>query len=106
MKGETFTNPSVEKLLNDNFVTIWINPEKQGTARFTGEELSYKQLADKLGVDGYPANFFFDADGKLLGGQPGYMPSDMFAQVAEYVGKGFYKEYSFSEYQALPADKK
>jgi thioredoxin-related protein len=106
MKAETFADAAVQKELNDRFVNITINPEKDGTARFTGQELSYAALAGQLGVNGYPASFFFTPDGKLLGGQPGYIEPSLFADLTEYIGGGFYTKYKFPEFQALPKDKR
>lgn len=106
MKTETFADPAVQTELNGRFVNITINPEKDGTARFTGEELSFAALAEKLGVNGYPASFFFTPDGKLLGGQPGYIEPSLFAELTEYIGGGYYAKYKFPEFQALPKDKR
>lgn len=106
MKASTFTDPKVQKLLNELFVAIPLNPEKPGTANFTGEALTYSDLARKLKVGGYPASFFFAPDGQLIGSQPGYIEAEMFADIAEYIGDGYYKDYSFPKFQALPADKR
>jgi thioredoxin-related protein len=106
MKSETFSDARVQKLLNELFVPITIDPEKPGTASFTGRELAYDDLAKELGVTGYPANFFFDSEGKLLGSQPGYIDAKTFADLVEFIGDGHYTSKSFSEFQALPADKR
>ncbi len=106
MKANTFTDPKVQKLLNELFVAIPLNPEKTGTANFTGEALPYSDLAKKLRVNGYPASFFFAPDGQLIGSQPGYVDAKSFADMAEYVGDGHYKNYSFAKFQALPADQR
>ncbi|MCP4566525.1 MAG: thioredoxin fold domain-containing protein [FCB group bacterium] len=102
MKGSTFLDPGVQELLNDRFVNIIMNPETEGTARFVEGDLSYADLAIKLGVSGYPATFFFSPEGQLIGGQPGYLDVDMFSDLAEYVGGGFYKDYKFNEFMKLP----
>lgn len=102
MKAETFVDPFVQDLLNERFVNIIIDPEKQGTARFTGEDLSLADLARKLGVSGYPASFFFSPEGQLIGGQPGYLGADLFSDLAGYVGGGYYKNHKFDEYMQLP----
>lgn len=106
MKAQTFSDAKVQGLLNELFYAIMINPEKPGMANFTGEELSYADLAKKLGVNGYPANFFFDSEGKLVGGQPGYIDSETFANIAEYVGDGHYKNTTFAKFEKLPADQR
>jgi len=106
MKSQTFTDPKVQELLNDLFVAITINPEKPGNVAFTGKEMSYSDLARQLGVTGYPANYFFGPDGKLIGGQPGYIDAKAFADIAEYIGDGHYKDINFNEFMKLPADKR
>jgi len=106
MKMSTFTDPKVAGLLNDKFIAIEINPETAGTTNFLGEKMSFADAATKLGVRGYPASFFFAPDGSLLGGQPGFIDAATFGDIAEYIGDGYYKNYSFDEYKALPADKK
>lgn len=106
MKGETFADPKVQDMLNSLFTPLTINPEIEGTASFTGVKLTYAELAKMLGVKGYPANFFFRADGTLIGGQAGYMDPAMFADLAEYIGDSHYSKYSFSTFQSLPSDKR
>jgi thioredoxin-related protein len=106
MKAQTFIDPKVKTLLNELFYPITINPETPGTAAFTGEELGYRDLVGRLGVTGYPASFFFDPQGNLLGGQPGFVDAATFAEIAEYVGDGHYAKYSFAEFKELPADQK
>ena len=106
MKGETFADAKVQELLNSLFTPLTINPETEGIVYFTGEQLTYAELSNKLGVRGYPANFFFRADGTLIGGQPGYMDPATFADLSEYIGDGHYTKYSFSTFQALPSDKR
>lgn len=106
MKAQTFTDPKVQQLLNELFITILVNPEKSGTTRFMGEELSTADVAKKLGVTGYPASFFIAPDGKIIGGQPGYIDAKTLADMAEYVGDGHYKNYSFTKFRKLPTDQR
>lgn len=106
MKNETFTDPRVQEFLNEMFIPLAINPELPGTTNFTGEELTFADMAARLKVSGYPATFFFSSDGKLIGGQPGYLDARLLADLAEYVGDGHYKQYTFSKFQSLPADQR
>ncbi len=106
MERETFADATVQKYLNDRFVAIAINPETAGVTHFMGEELSYKDLAARLGVNGYPASFFFTAEGTLIGGQPGYLEPTLFADLTQYVGGGYYTTYKFPDFQKLPREKR
>jgi thioredoxin-related protein len=99
MKSETFGDTTIQQKLNTLFTNITVNPETNGTANFTGEGLSYQQLAKKLRVSGYPASFFFGPDGKLIGGQAGYLDPTLFADLADYIGGGYYINQSFSAFQ-------
>lgn len=106
METGTFADPNVQQLLNEKFIALKINPEVSGTTNFLGENLTFAETAGRLGVRGYPASFFFGPDGRLIGGQPGYIAADMFASLADYVGNGYYRDYSYSEYESLPADRR
>ena len=68
--------------------------------------MSYKDLAARLGVNGYPASFFFTAEGTLIGGQPGYLEPTLFADLTQYVGGGYYTTYKFPDFQKLPREKR
>ncbi len=98
MKAETFTDIDVQERLSNSFVSIYLNPEQEGTARFTGTSMTYKELATQLGVTGYPTNVFFSETGEILGVQPGYLDTENMKQITKYVGDGHYKDKSFPEF--------
>jgi thioredoxin-related protein len=106
MKGEAFADHNIQKIMNDRFTNIIMNPETDCVVRFMGVEQSAADLAKKLGVDGYPALFFFTAEGKLIARQPGYLPVSDFAALAQYIGSGYYQKMSFEKYRALPLEDK
>lgn len=111
MKSETFSDGRVQQILNDKFVNVVINPEKNGTVGFAGKisdksRLSFREMATKLGVTGYPASFFLSPEGDVIGGQPGYLSAGQLADLAMYIGGGFYKNYKFNEFMNLPAEQK
>jgi thioredoxin-related protein len=106
MKGETFTDIRVQENLNKYFTNIHMNPETEGIARFTGKDHKFSELSRLLGVTGFPANFFFNEKGELIGGQPGYLSADQFADLTHYIGGGYYKNYKFSEFMSLSPDQK
>jgi thioredoxin-related protein len=106
MKSETFSDPEVQALLNELFVPIALNPELDGTAGFLGVKQSYMDAARQLGVSGYPANFFIDATGKILGGRPGYIGAEEMVELAEFIGDGHYTSMSYNDFRNLPADQR
>jgi thioredoxin-related protein len=106
MERETFRNKDIVRIINENFIPIRINPEKPGEVNFPGKKFTFAELAGSLQVTGYPANFFFAPDATLLGNQPGYVNTRSMEEIVTYVGGGFYKDYSFSEFRDLPDEQK
>ncbi|MCK5125240.1 MAG: thioredoxin fold domain-containing protein [candidate division Zixibacteria bacterium] len=98
MKTETFTDPDIQNNLSNKFVSLYINPETSGTVRFSGEEMSYKDLTKKLGVTGYPTSAFYSDAGELIGVQPGYLDTENLKQLTDYIGDGYYKDKTFQEF--------
>ncbi len=73
MSKETFQDAEVGKYINSNFLAYKLDAEK-------GEGVG---LSEKFDVEAYPTILFFNADGKLLGKEEGFMDSERFIFVAE-----------------------
>lgn len=67
MDATTFQNQEIGKVVNEGFMAIKLNAEKEGNA-----------LAQKLNVNGYPTVVFFNYKGELLGVHPGYKSAGEF----------------------------
>jgi len=87
MEKETFRNNSVVGYLNDNFVAIRINSDKN------------KKLAQNYQVTGLPSNWFLSESGDNIGNQPGYLPPDMMLPLLKYVHTDSYKKMNFSKFR-------
>lgn len=80
MEKETFVSPKVVAYLNEHFIAVRVNSDKeQATAR-------------KYNVRGLPANFFFTEQGEVIGNQPGYLDEKMFLQLLSFVKDEKYKK--------------
>jgi thioredoxin 1 len=66
LKKQTFTDKTVAKFYNANFIN----------AAFDGEVGDGVMLANKFQIQGYPALFILDADGKILGSTLGFQSPD------------------------------
>ncbi len=69
MAKETFRNPSVISSLNNDFVAIWVNSDKN------------RKVASVFGVRALPTTWFLTAKGEKIGNLPGYVSADQLLQV-------------------------
>ena len=101
MDTEVYNNKKIKGLLLKNYITIKINPEKsKEQIRYDGKIFSAMELAQALGVRGFPATVFMDKKGEFITMLPGYIPPETFLQVLSYVKDECYKrQISFEEYQ-------
>ena len=72
MKSETFKDPAVIKYLDEHFVSIKINIDKN------------KELVTKFRVRGIPNSWFVVGDKKT--NFPGYIPAEKFLDVLKKMG--------------------
>ena len=82
MEKETYVNQDVVKYLNDHYVSIRLNSDKE------------QKLSRKYNVQGLPANFFMTEKGEPIGSQPGYMGPKDFMKVLSFVYEEKYKSGS------------
>ena len=66
MEKKTFSNPTVIAKLNENFISIKVNFDRE------------KRLVSTFKVAGLPDNWFFSKDRKDIKHQPGYIPPEKF----------------------------
>ncbi|MFO7997365.1 MAG: thioredoxin family protein [Bacteroidales bacterium] len=86
MNQETFSDDSVADYLNQNFVPIRINAEKQ------------REVAKKYGVSRFPNNWFISEDSSDIGSQPGFIPPDALLKMLQYINTDSFEDMSFQEF--------
>jgi thioredoxin-related protein len=79
MEKETFVNPKVIAYLNENFIPVRVNSDKEPI------------IAQKFNVRGLPANIFLTEKGEPIGNQPGYLDVKTFLEVLSFVKDEKYK---------------
>lgn len=87
MKAQTFTDKNVQDQMNQKLVSIYIDPETEGTANFLGKSLTYPQFTSQFGVNGYPTMLFFNSKGELLGTKSGYLSADQMLELITYLDR-------------------
>jgi thioredoxin-related protein len=78
-------------------IDIW-SPEMVRTP--SGESLSQREFAQKLGTTFTPSLVFYDAEGQLVFRLRGYYPPYQFRAALEYVAGGHYQRERFPVYMA------
>lgn len=78
MNAEVFPDSAVSRYLNERFVSIRLDAEKQASHPF------FRLF--KPGA--YPTYYWLDADGELLDSRSGYMPAPRFLQAAQAAAEG------------------
>jgi thioredoxin-related protein len=76
MEKETFKNRSVVSYLNENFIAIKVNYDRERT------------LTSMFRVKGVPDNWFFSEDGEVIGHRPGFIPPDIFIKILKSIVTG------------------
>ena len=76
MDKKTFSDTSIIAFLEENFISIKINSDKE------------KKTARAFNVRGLPDNWFISREGSVIGHRPGYIPPDAFFKILESIKKG------------------
>jgi thioredoxin-related protein len=98
MDKETYSNEEVKSILNENFVIVKVNAESENKVIENGEEISERELARLYQVSGYPTTWFLESNHSQIAPLPGYVTTEQFIPVLNYIGEGWYKTISFKEY--------
>ncbi len=96
-----FQTPDIVKYTRQHFdvipIDIW-SPEEVTTP--SGESLSEREFAQKLGTNFTPSLVFYDGDGRIALRLRGYYPPYQFRAALEYVADGHYQREPFPVYMA------
>lgn len=76
MKKNTFPNTELGEFFNKNFISLYIDAEKEGT-----------ELAKKFKIVNYPSFLFLDQNGELVQYEYGYYNATQFLNVGQSVLK-------------------
>lgn len=73
MAKETFQNPTVVSYLNNNFISVRVDTDKE------------PDKAMKYSVTGLPSNWFLTEMGEAIGAVPGFIPPDALLSMLKEV---------------------
>ncbi len=86
MEATTFKEKNIWSFLNENFVSIQVDTEKD------------TEISDQWKVRGLPTVWFLKPDGTKLDNLPGYVDEEYLFKVLNYIHSGKYEKMSFNEF--------
>ncbi len=86
MKKTTFKNDKVIKYLNDNYIPIIVNSDKE------------RELVSSYGVRGLPTMWFLKEDTTKLSNMPGYIDAKIMISILKYLHTDAYQKMSFKDF--------
>ena len=111
MDKNTFSEPHVAKILNEQFYPVKFNAEQKEDVVFNGTTFKfvpsgskgYHQLAAALLNNqlSYPTVVFLDEDFRLIQPLAGYQKAPEIHKIIQYIGGDYYKTTKWDEWQNL-----
>ena len=99
MKKETFSDTTVIKFLNENFICAVVDGDSKHELDIDGYKITESNLAKaEYRVTGYPTFWFLKSNGERIGPAPGYKPTDQFMEILYYVKNDLYASMTFDDY--------
>jgi len=86
MEKETFNDDSVVSYLNESFIPIKVNSDRD-----------IKTVLD-FGVKGLPSTWFIEGDGERISNLPGFIVADTLLNILKYINTDSYKKMSFRKF--------
>jgi len=86
MERNTFSNYSVAKYLNQNFIPIKVNSDKE------------KIISNEYRIRGNPTNYFLTENFEVIGNLPGYLPPKDLLNILKYVHTDSFKKMTLRDF--------
>lgn len=86
MDAETFSSEQVVRLLNEHFIPVRVDAEKEVS------------VARTYGVNQFPTSLFLSADTGVIAGRPGFIAADQMIDILRFIRTGSYKNMTFLDF--------
>jgi len=98
MEREVFTDKEVQQVVSTYFFPVKVDIESDHIISYNGREMTEREYAGSMRVAATPTFLFVDGEGNILGGQPGYIPPDVFKALLTYVGSDAFSRVKFDHF--------
>ena len=98
MHKEVFPEQAVQDSLEKYFYSVKLDIESDQKITFNEDPMTEQQLARQFRVRSTPTFIFLDPGGNVIGGQPGFLPADIFDKLVAFVGMDLTGKSSFKAY--------
>ncbi|TYB31460.1 MAG: thioredoxin family protein [Candidatus Mcinerneyibacterium aminivorans] len=98
MEDEIFADKSISGIINENFIPVKINLQKNETIDKGGQFETTLELARHYQVRGTPNTYFIDFENNPLTRVPGFAPPKTFKILLNYIASESYKNIEWKEY--------
>ena len=100
MDKAIYADSNVIAYLNEHFLPVKLNPEKEGTIEYMGGEYTNRQFASAFEVRGYPATGFMNEKNEVITLLPGaVLDPNEFLTVLRYIAEDHYLTLSFEDFK-------
>lgn len=98
MYKEVFPEQAVQDSLEKYFYSVKLDIESDRKISFNEDSMTEQQLARQFRVSSTPTFIFLDSSGNIVGGQPGFLPANIFDKLVAFVGMDLTGKESFKTY--------
>ncbi|PKL18292.1 MAG: hypothetical protein CVV49_06825 [Spirochaetae bacterium HGW-Spirochaetae-5] len=104
MDSEVFNDSEVSGYMNENYISIRVNPEKESQPiEIMGEKISPAQLMAYTDSSGFPTTLILDEERKPVTTLPGFIEKKTFFPILEFLNEKCYqKKISLDDYIKNP----
>jgi thioredoxin-related protein len=87
MKRKIFENKDIVSILNERFLLVEVDISQE------------RKLKEDFRINYVPTSLFLDIHGRPIIDLKGYIPTDRFRKLMQYVSEGHYKTTAFSDFE-------
>ena len=100
MDRDIFSDDKISQYMNENFISIRVNPEKENDKiKVMEKDLTPYELMMHIGAQGFPTTLFLNEKTEPLTAIPGYIENKTFLLILKYLKEELYnKKISLDDY--------
>jgi thioredoxin-related protein len=102
MDSLVFSRPEVADFVNKNFFPVQVDIATDMPIKIQDTVLTENQFRQLLAIEGTPAYYFFETDGRVVGALDSQMDLLMFKRMLVYIKNGHFQRTPWDDFLKLP----